>query len=107
VKVTSLPTDPLASKPGPSINDSAVRANRSQGSALPTATPSSSLEVTLSPQANLLAHAEQLMEKVPEIDWQRVDELKQAIQSGQFRINPEKIADRLVSEVEHLLSQGQ
>ncbi len=107
MKVTPLPTDPLANKPGAAVNGSAVRANRSLGSALPTATPPSSPDVTLSPEANLLARAEQLMEKAPEIDWQRVTELRQAIQSGQFRVNPERIADRLVSEVEHLLSQAQ
>lgn len=62
--------------------------------------------VTLSPQANLLARAEQIMNEVPEIDWQRVEALREAIRSGQFRVHPEKIAERLVSEVEHLLQDA-
>ncbi|GAB6049546.1 hypothetical protein JCM16106_03900 [Hydrogenophilus islandicus] len=43
------------------------------------------------------------MNEVPEIDWQRVEELRSAIQSGQFRVHPERIADRLLAEVDHLL----
>ena len=67
--------------------------------------PSASADetVALSSRASLLARAEQMMNEVPEIDWQRVETLRAAIQSGQFRIHPEKIADSLVREVEGLL----
>jgi len=43
------------------------------------------------------------MNEVPEIDWQRVEELRSAIQSGHFRVHPERIAARLLAEVNHLL----
>lgn len=70
---------------------------------VPAAPASSSDSVELSSQAALLARAEAKMNEVPEIDWQRVEELRSAIQSGQFRVHPERIADRLLAEVDHLL----
>ena len=45
----------------------------------------------------VIAHA-------PVVDHNKVDEIKQAISSGQFKVNPEKVADGLIASVRQMLS---
>jgi len=45
------------------------------------------------------------MESTPEIDSARVQELSQAIRDGRFRVDPERIAEGLLSEMSDLLSR--
>lgn len=47
---------------------------------------------------------EQLVAQAPVVDGNRVEELKQAISSGQFKVNPEKVADGLISSVRQMLA---
>ncbi|MBP6999061.1 MAG: flagellar biosynthesis anti-sigma factor FlgM [Tepidiphilus sp.] len=61
--------------------------------------------VAVSRLANLLAQGESAMESTPEIDSARVQELSQAIRDGRFRVDPERIAEGLLSEMRDLLSR--
>lgn len=61
--------------------------------------------VAVSRLANLLAQRESAMESTPEIDQGKVAELSQAIRDGRFRVDPERIADGLLSEVRDRLAR--
>jgi negative regulator of flagellin synthesis FlgM len=52
--------------------------------------------VTLTQEARHLSMIEASLSTQPEIDHQRVAKLKQEIDSGQYTINPERVADKLV-----------
>lgn len=66
----------------------------------PTAgTPSSTsadLSVHITSSAHVLASLSQAVNNTPDIDESRVAAVQQAIASGQYKINPERIANRLV-----------
>lgn len=64
---------------------------------------SGAAEVSLSPLAAMLGKAEASLASTSEIDQQRVDEIRQAISSGQFKINPGRIADGLLASVHEIL----
>jgi negative regulator of flagellin synthesis FlgM len=52
--------------------------------------------VTLSELATQLRALETQLATMPTVDRARVEEIKQAIASGQYKINPENIADGLI-----------
>jgi negative regulator of flagellin synthesis FlgM len=51
-----------------------------------------------------LSHAAQLKGSEPPVNQGRVEEIKQAIAEGRFRINPEAIAERLISTAQELIN---
>lgn len=67
-----------------------------------------STDVQLSPLAAQLQNAVQSLASSPDVfDAGRVDEIKQAISSGHFDINPEAIADKLIETARNLLTVRQ
>jgi negative regulator of flagellin synthesis FlgM len=60
-------------------------------------------QVQLSPLGSQLAGIEASLANVPVVDSQRVDEIKQGIAEGRFKINPEVIADKLLETVRELI----
>jgi negative regulator of flagellin synthesis FlgM len=66
----------------------------------PTAGSSSStpadLSVHITSSARMLASLSQAVNNTPDINGSRVAAVQQAIASGQYEINPERIANRLV-----------
>ena len=69
-----------------------------------TAGPSTALgnsdSVQITPYARLLTSLAQAVQSVPEIDAARVSKLQQAIESGQYQVDPEQTATRLL-RLEH------
>ena len=63
--------------------------------------PEASAQVDLSPEATLMAG----MGSDPTFDTAKVDRIAQAIRDGQFKINPEAIADKLIQNAEELLGR--
>ena len=60
-------------------------------------TPSAQTEsVSITDTARRLAVLQETIAGMPEVDAARVTELRQAIERGQYRTDPEKIADRLL-----------
>lgn len=51
-----------------------------------------------------LSSAAQLKGAEPSVNTSRVEEIKQAIAEGRFRINPEAIADRLINTAQELIA---
>jgi negative regulator of flagellin synthesis FlgM len=54
-----------------------------------------------------LQEASAALAETPVIDVARVAEIKLAISQGQFKINPEKIADGLLDSVRQMLARQQ
>ena len=57
----------------------------------------------LSPLATLMKRAESAISNSPDIDQKRVDEIRQAITEGRFKIDSSRIADGLISSVRDML----
>lgn len=73
------------------------------GATKPPADASSGPRVQLSPLGSQLAGIEANLANVPVVDSQRVDEIKQAISDGRFKVNPDVIADKLLETVRELI----
>ena len=72
------------------------------GNARPAAT--SSDQVALSSLSAQLQEMEATVGSAPVADPARVAEIKQAIASGRFQVNPERIADGLLENVRQMLA---
>ena len=65
-------------------------------------------KVELSEGSSLLQRVEEALSNVSVVDAARVDEVKQAISEGRFRVDSEIVADKLLAAVrEHLLTHKQ
>ena len=64
-----------------------------------------SSELQLSPLMSHVKKTEAEMNKTPSFDQKKVDELREAIAAGKFKINPEAIAERLLKTVGELVGQ--
>ncbi len=78
--------------------------------AAPAAAPASSpaatsSQVSLSDLSGTLQSLEARFATEPAFDAKRVQQIKDAIRSGQFRVNPEAIADRLIESVREIVGK--
>lgn len=68
----------------------------SQSVAAPTAAQSSGDKVSLTATAAQLKSLEQELTTQPEIDTKRVEDIQLALTSGEYRIDPDHIASKLI-----------
>ncbi len=76
-------------------------AERKPAPATPSTTAEASAKVELSAAATLLSG----LETDPTFDAAKVERIAQAIRDGQFKVNPEAIADKLIVNAEELLGR--
>ncbi|MDR3212591.1 MAG: flagellar biosynthesis anti-sigma factor FlgM [Azoarcus sp.] len=71
----------------------------------PGSTPRASAgeSVQLSPLASTLQKAEAALAETPAVDSKRVEEIKQAIREGHFKVDTNRIADGLIADVRQML----
>lgn len=69
----------------------------------PQAGPAGEGKVELSSLSASLAKAEAAIASAPVVDRARVDEIRQAISEGRFKVDPERIADGLIDSVRQML----
>lgn len=62
----------------------------------------SGAQVQLSPLASTLQKAEAALAEAPTVDHARIEEIKQAIREGHFKIDANRIADGLIAEVRQM-----
>jgi negative regulator of flagellin synthesis FlgM len=68
---------------------------------VPEATP---LEDTASTKVDVSETASALLERAPDdFDSEKVDRIRQAISNGTYKVNPEAIADKLLTNAQDLL----
>jgi len=77
--------------------------NSKAGPTTPQSNAGNGPRVQLSPLGSQLAGIEASLANVPVVDSQRVDEIKQAISDGRFKVNPDVIADKLLETVRELI----
>lgn len=94
--------------PGKAIAPSSTADIRPRTPASPSRAEAGSTDkVELSSLSSSLQKAESTLADSPVIDRQRVDEIRQAITEGRFKVDAGRIADGLLSSVRDLLaSQG-
>lgn len=68
-------------------------------------TADSSAKVDLSPRSSQLQKLQTSIQNAPAVDRSKIEQIKQAISNGEFKINPEKIADGLIRDVSRMLSE--
>ena len=54
--------------------------------------------VYLSPPASALAEARRLLDALPDIDKEKVREIQHRLQSGRYRLDADKIAERMIRD---------
>ncbi len=84
---------PGSSNPIEKIRPSNAVGGAATGEASPTVSKDS---VDITPSARAMTSLSQAIKDTPDIDSGRVAAVQQAIDSGQYTINPGRIADRLV-----------
>lgn len=80
-----------------SLVENQAKAESAGVSAETQATSSASDKVTFTSTALHLQELEKLVASQPVIDTQRVNEIRNSIENGSFSINPERIADKMIS----------
>lgn len=60
-------------------------------------------KVELSPLSAMLKKAEGALASAPEVDQQRVAEIRQAIAEGRFKVDAGRVADGLIASVREML----
>jgi negative regulator of flagellin synthesis FlgM len=84
-----------------SIPDDAERALRRK--AADSASPAPGASVQISPLSSHLQAIEQGFADTPIVNSARVAEIRQAISNGHFKVDAEKVADRLLATVQDLI----
>ncbi len=95
---------PATAAPAATAGHSAPAANAAAPAAASTAIPAkadASAKIQLSSAASTLLTGS----ATPEFDAEKVARISKAIDGGSFKINPEAIADKLISNAQELLSK--
>lgn len=85
-----------------SQNDSAH--NQPQQAAPQQAAPQTDT-VQLTNTAAVLQQAESRLASVPVVDSHKVEAVKSALEKGQYQVNPERVADKMI-QLEGMLNEG-
>jgi len=93
---------------GKPLAPTATSANKSSSANTPTTATSSSAapgaQVDISGTSSRLRELEASVANVPVVDSARVDEIKQAIADGRFKVNADRVADSLIESVRQMLN---
>lgn len=63
----------------------------------PAVRPGAGDQVSLTPEAKQLRDLESQVAKLPEVDSNRVNDIKAQLANGSFEVNPERIAEKMMS----------
>jgi negative regulator of flagellin synthesis FlgM len=100
VNIVKIENNPKPVGP-PQVSDTRPRPAKGPGAA---AGASSDAQVTVSSIGDQLQKIEATLANVPVVDAARVQEIKNAISEGRFRVDAEKVADGLIESVRVMLA---
>jgi negative regulator of flagellin synthesis FlgM len=93
----------IGSTGAPVPKETATRPTANGGASAGAPANSGSSEVQLSALSSQLQSAQTNLASVPVVNQAQVNEIKQAISEGRFKVNPEVVADRLIDTVRELI----
>lgn len=91
-------------KPVSSQNSGDARVRAATASGAPPSNAPGGDRVELSSLSSGLQKAESAINATPVVNQVRVDEIKQAISEGRFKVDAEKVADGLIENVRQMLA---
>jgi negative regulator of flagellin synthesis FlgM len=100
--VPAVTTNTSPEKTGAAAGNSPEKA-RSGSSAAPTSSSSQGVPVTMSKQASNMAQLQQA--SVSDVNQQKVDSVRAAIQQGTFKVNAGAIADKMLATAQEMLQK--
>ncbi len=108
MKIESNKVVPAVASNAPTEKAGATAANtpekaRSGSNSSPAVPPSQGVPVTMSKQASNMAKLQQANASV--VNQQKVDSVRAAIQQGNFKVNAEAIADKMLATAQEMLQQ--
>jgi negative regulator of flagellin synthesis FlgM len=93
---------------GKTLGTTGTSATRSTTGSSPTsatsATSAPGAQVDISGTSSRLRELEATIANVPVVDSARVEEIKQAIADGRFKVNADRVADSLIESVRQMLT---
>ncbi len=90
--------NPKHNSPGAAPRDSATASQAPHANRRPRASESED-RVHLSSQARELVKARRQLDALPDIDTEKVREIQHRLQSGRYRLDADKIAERMIRDV--------
>lgn len=91
-------------KPVGNLNGGESRAKQVAASGPPPSNAPGGDRVELSSLSSGLHQAESVINATPVVNQVKVDEIKQAISEGRFKVNADKVADGLIDSVRQMLA---
>lgn len=91
-KIGGFNTSPVQVSTGSAVKRTEV----SSGSSTATNVGSDISETNITASARTLAVLDQLAKNLPEIDQARVEQVSKRLADGSYKVNPERIADKLL-----------
>ena len=82
----------------PRAGHESTRAPQKPGADRPTPARDAKDRLHLSPRAKALAKARRQLDTIPDVDLQKVREIKRRLQSGRYRLNADEIAERMIRD---------
>ena len=89
---------------GPAPSSAARSSSSSSSTSATSAASAPGAQIDLSGTSSRLRELEATISNVPVVDSARVDEIKQAIADGRFKVNADRVADSLIESVRQMLN---
>ncbi len=99
-KISSMETKPVRVAPG-----APVHKRLAQAAGTPEGSSGATSDVQLTGTARSLASIEQGLHTLPAIDEQRVAAVRQRLERGEYKVDPQRVADRML-HLESDLARG-
>lgn len=96
VEITGLPLTPLSSKEASQDDASKKGVNDGSNNSTNTVTPTSSDSMTISSKAEAMKLIEAEVNSQSVVDDSRIEDLKLAIDTGQYNINTQRVAEKFI-----------
>lgn len=89
---------------GPAPSSTARSSSSSSSTSATSAASAPGAQIDISGTSSRLRELEATISNVPVVDSARVDEIKQAIADGRFKVNADRVADSLIESVRQMLN---
>lgn len=96
IEINNLPSTHIPVDSGTKSTDVAAKPNSPAPQGQEPAATATKDQVNLTPEARQLRDLESKVANMPEVDSNRVNQIKQQLANGSFEVNPERIASKMM-----------